>query len=499
LIHSPQESSVKICNHVSSYAFPLVLIFLAFSAGCSLRLNALQLGAPPAQPGTPAPPQRGPEGTPEYAKRLNDEAYEMIGQDRYEEALPKLRDAVAIDPTLAEADKNLAIALCDQGRCEEALGPAAEAVRLKPGLDKAHYVLGKALLGVGRYQEAAAEYREALRINGEYDKACLGLGLAHDRLGDAPAAAESFRQAARLKPDVRDYRDLLELAERHVIRPGQPAPAQPPPSADFKGDGNARRYYARQVLDYLHHDQFDLLGQAAAAARSTGERIPGGGWKLALIYSALSEPEGGKNAPDAEWLYQISKLKKWSESDAGSVTARVGLAQAYVGYAWQARGDGRANTVTEEGGRLFQERLDAARRVLDGAKSAGQRCPHWYATMLGVALGQGWDPASYDQLFAEATAFEPSYTAYYEQKAYYLLPRWYGRQGDWARFAEEAASRVGGGEGSALYYRVVMSVTESSVSAVRAGTSCRRRGCLGSALSRGSWTRSGSTARPHTN
>lgn len=152
-------------------------------------------------------------------------------------------------------------------------------------------------------------------------------------------------------------------------RPGQAAPPQQPPAADFKGDNNADHSFYDQVRDYLYHDEFDLLESVAAEARANKERVPGGYWKLALLYGGFGSPDAGVYAPDAEWQYHLGKLKKWAEENTASVTARV-------------------------------------------------------------ALGQGWDRESYERLFSEATAFEPSYPAYYQEKAAYLLPRWHGRAGE---------------------------------------------------------------------
>lgn len=442
---------------------PLILLSLFPGAGCTLPLYVRWGDKTPAH----LPPAAG---SPADAKAASDAAREQIDLGNYAEALRLSRQAVALDPTLAEAHKNLALALCDQGKCDEALAPAKEAVRLRPDFDKAHLVLGKVLFGLGLYRDAVAEYNEALRINGEYDKAFYNLGVAYDRLGDASASAEALRQALRLKPQQRDYRERLALALKHVSRPGQPAPPLPLPSADFKGDGYAFRSYDDQVRDYLYHNEFDLLERAAAEARAGKERVPGGYWKLDLLYGSLDSPAAGVGAPDAEWQYHVGKLKKWAGERPSSVTARVALADAYVGYAWQARGEGVASTVTEEGWQLFRERLALSKTALDDAKGAGPICPQWYSVMMTVARGQGWDRDSYDRLFGEATAFEPSYTAYYLERAQYLLPRWHGRPGEWVRFAEEAAERVGGREGSALYYQVARSVAEASLGEVRQNT-----------------------------
>lgn len=119
----------------------LTLLTLLSSAGCSFRLS---------RAGHDKAPTRPAPGSPADAKALSHAAYKQIGQGNYEAAVQLSRQAVALDPTLAEAQKNLAVALCDHGNCEEALAPAA--VRLRPDFDKAHYVLGKVFLGLGRYQ-----------------------------------------------------------------------------------------------------------------------------------------------------------------------------------------------------------------------------------------------------------------------------------------------------------------------------------------------------------
>jgi hypothetical protein len=50
---------------------------------------------------------------------------------------------------------------------------------------------------------------------------------------------------------------------------------------------------------------------------------------------------------------------------------------------------------------------------------------------------------------------EPLYEHFYSAKARYLLPRWYGRDGEWERFADDSTQTIGGKEGSALYSHIV--------------------------------------------
>lgn len=443
-------------KRVPSYAvISFALASLAATAGCAASISRGQGGTRPAPPTQVA-------GSPADAKAVNDAAYELIHQGDYDAALEMCRKAVALDPALADAHKNMAIALCDRGRCEEALAPAREAVRLKPELDKAHYVLGKVFLGLGRYRDAVAEYREALRLNPEYDKAHYSLGLAYERLGEHGAAADALRRAVKLKPELANYRLRLELASRHLGGAVRTSPAPLPTAAELKSDNGAVDRYIAVVRDHLYHEEFEELERLAGRLRSSRARVPGGHWELGLLYGGLKAPEADTNAPEAEWQYHLGRLKRWADASPESVTARVALAQSYVGHAWQARGFGLANTVTERGGQLFGERLALARSVLDGAKGSGVSCPQWYAVMLNVGLGQGWDAGDYERLFKEATAFEPDYPAYYTSMAVYQTPRWFGRAGDWVRFAAAAADRKGGKAGSALYYMIADAVAVSA-------------------------------------
>jgi len=129
------------------------------------------------------------------ARRLSDEAHALIGQRNNLAALPRAREAVRLDPTLAEAHKNLALALCDLGRYLEALPEVREAIRLKPSLDKSHNVLGKILLGLLDYEGSLGPFREAIRLNPKYAKAYYNLGVSLTRLGRLKEALAVYREA----------------------------------------------------------------------------------------------------------------------------------------------------------------------------------------------------------------------------------------------------------------------------------------------------------------
>jgi hypothetical protein len=250
-----------------------------------------------------------------------------------------------------------------------------------------------------------------------------------------------------------------------VVDEDQASAAQPLSTVldlDFMHDGNDGNSYTKfdqSVRSRLRHHQFQDLDAFASDLRKTKSRIPGGGWRLYRFYSQLTEPAAGTNVSDGEWQTHLKLLLDWIEAYPQSITARVAYGNTLVNYAWRARGDGLGSEVTNRQWTLFDERLAQAEKVLTEAYDLPTRCPQWYAAMQTVALGQSWKRSKYDELFEEAIRFEPLYLNYYTQKAYYLLPRWYGEDGDSERFAAQAADEIGGAEGGALYYFVFTYLT----------------------------------------
>src|SRR5581483_2495023 len=73
-----------------------------------------------------------------------------------------------------------------------------------------------------------------------------------------------------------------------------------------------------------------------------------------------------------------------------------------VKAAWDARGSGLSATVTEEGGRLFGERLQEAETALAAAWAADPTCAPAAAEMIRVCMGRGHDRGVMEQWFRRA-------------------------------------------------------------------------------------------------
>jgi hypothetical protein len=66
----------------------------------------------------------------------------------------------------------------------------------------------------------------------------------------------------------------------------------------------------------------------------------------------------------------------------------------------------------------------------------------------------------YNKTFNEAINEYPDYSYYYCIRAVFLLPRWYGEDGEWEKDLTQAADRIGGEAGDELYAKVVWGVSQ---------------------------------------
>ena len=175
--------------------------------------------------------------------------------DRPDQALPHLRRATELDPTLPHAWNSLALLAYSQSRFAESEASCREAIRLSPSLTAAYINLGNALSALERPADAAEALRAGLRIEPHNPLTLMNLAWALCELNDPAllSEAESFcRRAVALAPQVPTGQtilgNILRLSGRH---------------------DEARACFARAGGGHSRHAGADP--DAAAAGSSAGE------------------------------------------------------------------------------------------------------------------------------------------------------------------------------------------------------------------------------------
>lgn len=226
------------------------------------------------------------------------------------------------------------------------------------------------------------------------------------------------------------------------------------PSRDPIADEAAA--FTKSIREAFKNRRFDELEKIVSELRTKKELLRDGKWKITSFYSAF-----GGEVEDPESLFEQNDRihQEWLAAKPASAAARIAHAIHLTDYAWKARGNGYADSVSKKSWELFGQRLDAAMKILLEARALPEKDPYLYRAALTIAMGQGWSKKNYDALVAEAHTLEPTYWGYDTARAYSLLPRWYGEPGDWEKYAEEVAA-LPGGLGLEAYARIVIGMEE---------------------------------------
>lgn len=112
---------------------------------------------------------------------------------------------------------------------------------------------------------------------------------------------------------------------------------------------------------------------------------------------------------------------------------------ALVGYAWDARGSGMADTVNEDAAQGFAKRLALARAALTEAWESDHGNSEAAARMLTVCMGESADAVEVDRWFKRAIEANPSNFNAVSRKLLLLEPKWGGSPVAMILFGRELA------------------------------------------------------------
>src|ERR1035437_727904 len=260
------------------------------------------------------------------------------------------------------------------------------------------------------------------------------------------ALVSIFWTSCSKKPTVTTSQSDNQTAQPTTGLPFQPTLVEPPETKEI---------YAikRQADALIASKDFDKLDTVAEDFRTSQACYAHGVWKLSYFYEGLNFPAGGST--DSEWTNHFAILRNWVETKPDSITARVAFANGLIEYAWQARSHDFADKVTDEGWKLFFQRLNQAVTVLNGAKNLKEKCPYWWAAMLRAELGLQTERSKYNATFNTAIQTWPNYTPFYFLRSNFLLPRWYGSDGELQKDLEQSANKIGGEAGDMIYAQVI--------------------------------------------
>jgi len=238
----------------------------------------------------------------------------------------------------------------------------------------------------------------------------------------------------------------------HDYGRGHQSSVLPPPSSIPQ---ETEAQYSAHVTELLLSSDFAQLEKIAQQNRENLGLLFGGAWKNNVFYNALSAPPTDMGNPTGgDYEKQIARLNAWLAAYPDSATAHIVFARLYTNYAFFARGNGPADSVSDSQWQIYKQRNILAEQHLLTAARLKDRDPHWYEAVQEVAFQVGWEKSDALELLNSAVAFEPRYYHYYREYADYLEPQWYGNPGEIAQFAEQTSLQLKDPDASILYFRI---------------------------------------------
>jgi len=169
---------------VVAHAIVLLLVFSEMNTRFIQRSFALQ------QAGTSR----------EEAYRANNLGVALLEQFKYKEGADAFKRALQIDPKLALAHINLAIALYNVPDLIGAQREAQAAITLAPNAPQPHYILGLIAKTQARFEDAITPFQQVLKFDPNDVGANVNLGQIYSQQRKYPEAIAAFRTAVTAEP-----------------------------------------------------------------------------------------------------------------------------------------------------------------------------------------------------------------------------------------------------------------------------------------------------------
>lgn len=182
---------------------------------------------------------------------------------------------------------------------------------------------------------------------------------------------------------------------------------------------------AEQVLTaqaYLVSHQWELL-ESYLIALEHNERCH--------VISVLTEVKG-----------RPPEFDLWGQQRPESVMAYIFSGMHLINWAWEARGGGTADTVSEDDVDKFYERLLLAKATLESAIELDNSYPDSYVGLITIAMGTGYDRDQVWDYFAKALVHCKSHYQVHSAMIHALAEKWGGEAGEMFVIASKAVVSI---------------------------------------------------------
>lgn len=229
--------------------------------------------------------------------------------------------------------------------------------------------------------------------------------------------------------------------------------------SEFNDDARAFRGRVERLMLEQQRDELEAIIQRLRRERPA---FLTGRPQLVEFYEALSDTpreDDGKKSPQRA-TERMAHLRAWHLAKP-TATTQIALANALVESAWAHRGEGRADTIAPSAEKEMLVSLDEAQALLTAAEKeltdAPAKDPFLYYVSMRVGVLRAYPRRRMRELLNQSLKADPQFFTTLDVFCQYLLPRWYGKDGDLLQIAEELGDQTREESGDAAYAIVAMS------------------------------------------
>jgi|GEM_PF-2097075 len=293
-------------------------------------------------------------------------------------------------------------------------------VYLDPAYDTGYFNLGRYYFFQRDYENAIKYDLKAIEYNPAKAEYNHGLARSYQEKGDTANAVKYFKKYLEYAPNG----EFVGLVRAYLASVGSPVEEN-----------------ASDPFVMLKNGRYDELERYFSGLLEAKQKDENGYSVFCNVYRETAWPKGSEFIADGI----LRLLEKWATQKPSSRFAGLCLGRFYVNYAWQARGSGFVDSVTEEGRKLFRARLEKARGYLEKAYSLDVNDPFEPIELMIVARGLGLEREEMEKQFQRAIKADSTEYRAYLGKLEYLKPKWYGTEEEMFAFARESAKNAPAG------------------------------------------------------
>lgn len=253
---------------------------------------------------------------------------------------------------------------------------------------------------------------------------------------------------------------LASMASSHATG-NQPQPGPHAVMTDCLKGGDDHDQMVERLRTLYRSQKFDVLDPMLACLMRGSSRFASGRMGSSAVYWMFRRqmPAPGAN------LGEIQYIQAWRQQRPDSIFSEFANLRYKYAMAWNSRGSGYAQSVSDDRWKVFNQGLVDTERALLGASNDLRQTPIWQNLLFATVLDTKDSQSQPRVVFDEGVKRWPTYYDFYEVGLSRLLPRW---GGSWERvdsFVDYWSEQLKASEGESLYARLYVSVITNAATA----------------------------------